>query len=159
MPERIRYEIDLSQPPDLDVPDCLTSRQVTPGDLHGLARLMLDAYIGTIDYEDETLDDAIDEVRGFLENEAAMLDNSFVVEDRGSIVSGILVSMVDDAPFIGYVMTDPAHKRQGLGRAVTSTALRRLAEDGHQKVVFYITEGNIASETLFRSLGAGSDPR
>jgi hypothetical protein len=41
-----------------------------------------------------------------------------------------------------------------LARLVTTTALERLAHDGHDKVVLYIKEGNTPSEALFRSIGA-----
>ncbi len=115
---------------------------------------MLDAYRDTIDYDDETLEDAIDEVRSFLENNTALLHRSYLVEDDGTIVSAVLVSRAEGRPFIGYVMTLPSHKNQGLARLVTSTALERLAGDGHETVVLYITEGNIPSEALFRSVGA-----
>ena len=115
---------------------------------------MLDAYEGTIDYEGETLDDAIGEVRGFLESESALLDRSYVVEDEGKVVSGVLVSMVEGVPFIGYVMTVPSHKNQGLARLVVGVALNHLAADGHESAALYITEGNAASEALFRSVGA-----
>lgn len=115
---------------------------------------MLDAYEGTIDYEGETFDDAIEEVRGFLESESSLLGRSFVLEDRGRIVSGVLVSMVESVPFIGYVMTIPSYKNQGLARRVVGVALDRLADDGHNSVALYITDGNVASEALFRSVGA-----
>jgi len=48
-----RYEIDLTSP--VPVPDVENAfaRSVTRDDLDSLARLMLDAYVGTIDYEGE----------------------------------------------------------------------------------------------------------
>lgn len=115
---------------------------------------MLDAYVGTIDYEGEDLDDAKEEVRSFLEDPDSMLDRSYVVEDQGQMVSAILVSMSGSQPFIGYVMTVPSHKRQGLARLVVTHAMRGLAADGHERVALYITDGNTPSESLFRTLGA-----
>lgn len=115
---------------------------------------MLDAYVGTIDYEDEGLEDAIEEVRSFLDDGDALLDRSYLVEDDGTIVSAVLVSLYEGMPFVGYVMTLPPHKDQGLARLVTVTALERLAADGHETVVLYITAGNTPSEALFRSVGA-----
>ena len=56
---------------------------------------MLDAYIDTTDYEDEDLDDALDEVRSFFENGHALLDHSYLVEMEGTIASAILVSLFD----------------------------------------------------------------
>jgi len=152
--EKLRYEIDLPKSvptPGSDVG--LRIRTVTPADLAGLARLMLDAYVGTIDYEGENLDDATDEVRSFLDDDDSMLDRSYIVEDEGEVVSAVLVSMSQGRPFIGYVMTLPSHKKQGLARLVITQAMKRLADDGHERVVLYITDGNTPSENLFRSLG------
>lgn len=115
---------------------------------------MLDAYVGTIDYEGEDFDDALEEVRSFLTNARSRLDRSFVVEDDGEIVSAVLVSVGEDGPFIGYVMTLPSHKGRGLARHVLHHALSHLAADGYARVVAYITDGNVASEGLFHSIGA-----
>ena len=61
MPEKLRYEIDISSPvPPVEAGDDLQIRTVAQGDLAGLARLMLDAYVGTIDYEGETLEQAVE---------------------------------------------------------------------------------------------------
>lgn len=154
VPEKLRYEIDLSSPRPAPDPGMWLVRPVSPDDLHGLARLMLDAYRGTIDYEDETLDDAEAEVRSFFEDASAKPERSYVVEDEGDLVSAILVLVDETSPFIGYVMTTASHKNRGLASLVTSTALDHLRRDGHEKVILYITEGNTASEALFRSLGA-----
>jgi RimJ/RimL family protein N-acetyltransferase len=62
--------------------------------------------------------------------------------------------MLDDEPFISIVMTHPSYKRKGYGTAVVRATLDSLRDKGHEKVVFYITEGNTASETLFKNLGA-----
>jgi predicted GNAT family acetyltransferase len=155
VPEKLRYEIDLSNPVPIPAsPVGLRIRTVSPPDLARLARLMLDAYVGTIDFEDEDLDDAMEEVRSFLDDDASLLDRSYLVEDDGQIVSAVLVSMAQGRPFIGYVMTLPSHKKQGLARLGVTHVLKRLADDGHESVVLYITEGNTPSEGLFRSVGA-----
>jgi len=152
-----RYEIDLTSP--VPVPDVENAfvRSVTRDDLDGLARLMLDAYVGTIDYEDEELDDAVDEIRSYLDR-GPLLQHSFVAELGREIASAVLVSLLDNTPFIGYVMTLPAHKGEGLAQLVTTSSMSSLAEDGHRNIVLYITEGNKPSEALFRSVGAVPTP-
>ncbi len=92
MERKIRYEIDLTHSiPAVEIGRPKV-RPITTDDLDGLARLMLDAYIDTIDYEDEDLDDALDQVRSFFENGHALLDHSYLVEIEGTIASAILVS-------------------------------------------------------------------
>lgn len=153
MPQKLRYEIDLSDLTPVASHD-LQVRSISRDDLEDLARLMLDAYVGTIDYEDEDLEDAMEEVRSFLDDGRALLDRSYLVEADGSIASAVLVSLFEGRPFISYVMTLASHKNQGLARLVTAIALERLADDGHETVDLYITEGNAPSEALFRSVGA-----
>jgi predicted GNAT family acetyltransferase len=154
VPQKLRYEIDLGHPIPTAPSDYLPVRSVSRDDLDGLARLMLDAYVGTIDYDDENLEDAIEEVRSFFDDGEPLLDRSYVVESDGTILSAILLSLAEGRPFIGYVMTLPSHKSRGLARLVTTIAMERLAGDGHERVVLYITDGNTASEALFRSVGA-----
>lgn len=154
VPQKLRYEIDLSGLTPVPTLQDLRVRSISQGDLEDLARLMLDAYVGTIDYEDENLEDAMEEVRSFLDDDLALLDRSYVVDDDGTIASAVLVSLSEGRPFIGYVMTSASHKNRGLARLVTTTALECLAGDGHETVILYITEGNTPSEELFRSVGA-----
>ena len=152
MGHKIRYEIDLEGPlPGVESDDW---RPVTEEDRDGLAELMLDAYRGTIDYEGETLEDAIHEVTRFLRDDDSMLEHSLAVEVDGALGSAVLVSMLRDEPFIGYVMTRRDHKRTGLARHLVAAALGGLAGAGHRRVTFYITDGNEASERLFASLGS-----
>jgi len=155
---KLRYEIDLTHPVRTVPLDGHDMRSITPDDLHGLARLMLDAYVGTIDYEGENLDDAVGEVRSYLENGHPLLDRSYLAESEAGIVSAVLVSLSEGIPFIGYVMTAPDYKSLGLGRLVTTASLAALAQDGYEKVVFYITEGNLPSEALFGAVGAVLTP-
>lgn len=154
---KIRYEIDLDAHAAEHQISPEGARRVSAEDLHALASLMLDAYIGTIDYDGEDHGDAVSEVGAYL-TDVPLLDHSYTIEIGGELASAVLVSLIDDQPFIGYVMTRAEHKNKGLARMVTTRALISLAESGHDRVVFYITEGNLASEALFRSLGAAPLP-
>jgi len=132
-------------------------RTIKPDDAGALARLMLEAYRGTIDSEDETLDDAIAEIDSYFDANP-MLDSSFLIERDGNLVSAVLVSLIDEGPFVSYVITVPAHKNKGFGGRVTAAALDSLGARGHDEVAFYITVGNTPSEALFTRLGAVVDP-
>jgi hypothetical protein len=128
-------------------------RSVEAGDADALARHMLDSYMGTIDYDGETLEDAISEVGGYFDS-SALLEHSFVATSGDGVVSAVLVTLDGGQPFIAYVMTTPSHKNQRLARLVTATAMSSLAGAGHDEAHLYITDGNVESEALFRALGA-----
>lgn len=151
---KVHYEIDLTNlaygaPIEVD----MSLRRIGQSDHGALARLMLDAYVGTIDFDDETLDDASNEVGWWL-RAAPMLDHSLVLERDGHLLSAVLVSERDLVPFIAYVMTDPDHKRTGLADVVVRACLHSLRSTGGQRVEFAITRGNTASERLFARVGA-----
>ena len=150
---KIRYEVALAPHRDIADPVGFVTRNVVASDRDALARLMLDAYVGTIDYEGETISEALDEVDGWFAG-SSLLEHSFVavVDDR--LVSAALAMWIDDAPFVAIVMTEPASKKAGFGRVVTACSLSSMANAGHDFAVLYVTEGNTASERLFTSLGA-----
>jgi RimJ/RimL family protein N-acetyltransferase len=148
---RSRYVIDLSGVPPSRLGDDV--RAISLDDAEALAHLMLEAYRGTIDYEGEDIDDARAEISSFFDGDP-MLEHSWAAVVDRALASAVLVSMFEDAPFISYVMTHPEFKNQGWGGRVVAATLAALADAGHHEVALYITDGNLPSEALFRSLGA-----
>jgi len=129
-------------------------RAPAPDDADGLAQLMLDAYLGTIDYDGENVEDARTEIDEYFSSDP-MLDCSRVVEIDGELAAATLVSIWEEgAPLVAYVMTRSVRKGQGLARVVLVAALDCLARTAKRQVHAFITEGNTASERLFASLGA-----
>ena len=150
-PIKVSYEIDLtSWAPPSDRP---THRSLRPSDREALAQLMLDAYIGTIDYEGETLADAIREVDDWFAG-SPMLEHSMAIVLHDRLVSAVLVMELDGAPFIAIVMTHPDEKKAGLARSAVEASLASIRRAGHRRATLSITKGNVASERLFASVGA-----
>lgn len=152
-PAKARYQIDLTAALPRSSPAGIDIRQLRPSDRDALAHLMLDAYVGTIDYEGETLTEATDEIDSWLED-GPLLDHSYGAVLNGQLLSAVLVVEADHIPLIGYVMTAADHKGNGLGGAVTSEAVVSLKNSGYPHAVLYITKGNTPSERLFEGLGA-----
>jgi L-amino acid N-acyltransferase YncA len=161
MPNRFEYFLDLS---DLD--QCSSSMTVSdlrfraaqPTDAQVLGELMLDAYKGTIDYDDETLDDAVNEVQAYLAGERggqALLSVSRLAFEGSVPVSACLAGDWHErqCPMIAYVMTRAQWKNLGVGQQVLCAVLQALRDQGHREVRAVITEGNTPSERLFGRLG------
>jgi L-amino acid N-acyltransferase YncA len=145
-------------PPAKAAPAGLSLRTPEAGDLRALAELMHEAYRGTIDYEGETLTEAVDEVQRYLApgvKNQALLEHSALLTDGTILVSACLAMHWSrrNCPSIAYVISHPQWKRRGLARRVVAEALSRPTNDGHLEVRTIITEGNAASEGLFLSLG------
>ena len=122
-------------------------------DGEALAILMLDAYNGTIDSDGtETLDDARDEVQGYLTG-APMLEHSFVALDGDQPVAAVLISCHDGIPLMAYVMTAAGHKGEGLASALTTCALASLHAAGERQAHLWVTRGNTYAERIYDRLG------
>ena len=126
----------------------------TPDDADALARLMLDAYDGTIDYEGETIVEARDEVARYFGGRP-LLETSWLRVGGGEIVSALLAShwAGRGCPIVSYVMTSPRLKGTGAATELLARTLRSLADAGHDEVRAVITEGNLPSERLFLRAG------
>jgi RimJ/RimL family protein N-acetyltransferase len=126
----------------------------TPVDAELLARLMLDAYLGTIDYEGETIVEARDEVARYFAG-TPLLEHSWLHVVDGPPVSVCLVSHWGErgCPIVSYVMTAPDWKSRGLATELLEQSLASLAETGPTELRAVITEGNLPSEAVFRRAG------
>lgn len=161
MAKRFEYRLDLGEA-GIEAPlPVFPGIQLKPAlisDGDALAALMIDAYRGTIDYDDETIEDALDEIHAYMDGQrggAPLLSVSRLAFRRDELISACLVAEWDDRsqPIIAYVMTRADAKRQGLARNLLITVLILLSEAGHSEVRAVITDGNTASERLFKNLG------
>jgi hypothetical protein len=153
-PERHRYRISLVARPARSLPEPpFLIRHPVPDDRDRLAELMLDSYIGTIDYDGEGIEEAQAEADGYLTGEP-MLDCSWVVEDGHLLLAAVLVSLWEKRPLVGYVMTRAAAKGQGVAGLLLEKSITELKSRGWQSVDAFITSGNTPSERLFARAGA-----
>ena len=161
MARRLEYSIDLCAVGGL--PTVVRSgridlREIVSEDSEMLGELMLESYRGTSDYEGETLEDAVEEIRAYLGGDRggeALLTESRVALAGPVAVAACLVSHwgARQTPLITYVMTRSDWKRRGVGRLVLTEALRALRGSGWSEARAVITEGNEPSERLFLRLG------
>ncbi|HEY7469838.1 MAG TPA: GNAT family N-acetyltransferase [Acidimicrobiia bacterium] len=136
----------LSEPPFL-------IRHPRSDDRDRLAELMLDSYIGTIDYEGEGIDEAEAEIDDYLAG-SPMLGCSWVAEDAELLLAAVLVSQWDERPLFGYVMTRAAAKGHGVAATLVEKSIDSLRAEGWETVDAFITSGNTPSERLFARAGA-----
>jgi RimJ/RimL family protein N-acetyltransferase len=130
--------------------------QITDSD--ALAELMIEAYRGTIDYDGETLNDAIAEVRAFFAAQRGgepLVNISRLAFTSTQLIGACLVADWQErqSPLIAYVMTHVKWKNQGIGKILLGAVLQNLHEQDYQEVRAVITEGNDVSERLFARMG------
>ena len=143
-----RYSLNLAE--QMSWETGLNVSDLREADTQALANLMLDAYRNTIDWEDETLQDAVDEINGFLAGQA-LLNESLVLSDEQGYQCACLVTYLEkqEAPLIAYIMTAARAKKTGLAHRLLQEVLYRLQVAGYARVLAAITDGNVPSETLF----------
>jgi hypothetical protein len=112
-PVRLRYRIAITERPTGHRADLsLVARNPVPGDRDGLAELVLDAYIGTIDYHREGIEDARGEIDDYLAGDP-ILECSWVAQEGDLLLAAILDSRWEEAPLVGYIMTRTSVKAEG----------------------------------------------
>lgn len=131
------------------------SRSPTEHDKLELAQLLLDAYRGTIDQEQETIDQALAGVQRTFGGEYGpfMRAESRVVEREGKLVSATLLTRWQDRPFIAYAVTHPHWQRQGLARSSMLSAMHALHVSGNELLSLVVTLKNEPALNLYESLG------
>jgi L-amino acid N-acyltransferase YncA len=161
MTNRNEYSLKLSEyrRTDASLNDAvLRIRPVQAADTLLLAELMIDAYRGTIDYDDETFDDGLAEVNAFIVGERGgppWLAMSYLALVDSHVVGACLTGEWSERqlPVIAYVLTSANWKKQGVGRQLLFRVLDALNENSYPEVRAVITEGNTPSENLFLKIG------
>ena len=130
-------------------------RSPTEGDIEALGELMYRAYLGTIDYEDETVDQSVEEIRKTYRGDYGRFDpeHSSVAERGGLLASATLITRWQDRPFVAFSMTDPRFGRQGLARASLERSMALLRHDGEHELRLVVTLANEPAFNLYESLG------
>lgn len=142
----------------LQLPVGILGRAASLDDAAMLAELMLDAYRNTIDYEGESITEAISEVDSYFSRSSmdpTVASHSLVLVFHDTIVCACLLEFWQkrSVPFVSFVMSRSTHKRQGLATFALQEAIDRLQQAGWAELRTIITENNAASEALFANAG------
>lgn len=153
-PERLLYRLRLPSVflagERLDV----SLRNVGDSDDVALGQLMEAAYAGTIDEDLGDNADGLIEIQDWRANGGDPTASVVAVDPTGVIVAASLITAIDDkTSLLGYVITAPERKRDGVATAVVSLSLVELAVRGTQTVIAAVTVGNVASERLMSRFG------
>lgn len=130
-------------------------RPPTPEDIQKLAALMLAAYRGTVDDEEETIEEALIEVHKTFDGEHGpfLPACSRVVVIGDELVSATPLTRWKDRPFVAFAMTAPHWKRKGLARACMINSMQDVLAAGDDKLSLVVTVANVAALTLYQRLG------
>jgi len=132
-------------------------RNISDKDIRSLGILMWESYQGTIDYEGETLEDAILEIHETINGKyGPLLERcSFFIEENGQALSACLMTWSEEMklPLLAFSMTHPDFKNQGMGTFLLKKGINALLIQGHKELYLVVTEGNIAARHLYEKIG------
>lgn len=130
-------------------------RTFKQADVPALGDLMYRAYLDTVDYEGETQEDAVAEVRKTVQGEYGEFvpSCSTVVERSGSLLSATLITRFQGRPFVAFTITDPGFWFQGLARECMQQAMSELFARGERELRLAVTLANAPAVKLYCNLG------
>jgi len=158
MTKRFEYQLKLDKARFVSLSvNKIVWRNPSPEDKQILADLMLDAYRDTIDYDGETIEDALNEVQSYFSgiSDLVWFESSWLAFVDKKLACACLVSFWNDrnVPLIAYVMTSAEFKGKHLATAAVYRSLQSLIDGGYDEIRAVITDGNIPSERVFARLG------
>jgi ribosomal protein S18 acetylase RimI-like enzyme len=130
-------------------------RSFDPADVQTLGALMYRAYLNTIDYEGETLEQSIAEVVKTIQGDYGpfVASCSMLVLRQGSPVSATLITRFENRPFVAFTFTDQAFAGQGLARMAMQAAMAELLRQGERELRLVVTLANAPAVALYTKLG------
>lgn len=125
-----------------------------------MGEAFLDAYLDTIDYEGEDVEDAIAEVRDLFAGAYGRLlpEVSGCILNNGSVVSALFATESGDGVFLPYVLTTKKNSGQGCATRLIERAILQAKHSGYRFIELYVTKGNDRAEGLYRRLGFKDAP-
>jgi predicted GNAT family acetyltransferase len=132
-------------------------RNISAKDMRSLGMLMLESYRGTIDYDGETEEDAISEIRETINGKyGALLEQcSFLVEEDGQALSSCIItwSEKEKLPLLAFSMTHPDFKNQGMAAFLLKKSISALLAQGYKELYLVVTDGNVEAQHLYEKMG------
>lgn len=120
-----------------------------------LAKHFFYSFKGTIDDEDETIAEWLQEVKkSFQGGHGPLLkEHSFYIEEGKKIIGSAVVSLFRGVPLVIYVAVDPDKRGQGLSKKLLQQMFYSFEESSYQEIFLVVTPGNFPAETLYKKMG------
>ena len=130
-------------------------RLIEDDDLPAVATLMVESYRGTVDYDDEDADAALEELQGTADGaNGTPLRSAWLMytDGSGDPVSAVITTLWRGRPLIAYTFTSPAQQRQGLSTSLIESVAELVAGRGDRLVSLVVTRSNPAMG-MYEKLG------
>ncbi|MBP1041923.1 GNAT family N-acetyltransferase [Vagococcus sp. BWB3-3] len=130
-------------------------QDITSVKITDLASLFSESFAGTVDDEQETLEEWCEEIRAFSLNKYGPFinDASFVVTHDDMPIAAITCSLFKNVPLITYIVTHPNFQRQSLGKELLNKLIASLKSLQYTTVYLVASNNNLPAISLYESMG------
>ena len=130
-------------------------KRITPNDTLKIAQTMLQSYMGTVDQQEETLDEALEEVAKILNDGYGpyIKNASFFIEKNNEACAVICINLWENKPLITEIFVGKSYVNQGLASTLIKRSMHELFLMGHEEIVLYVTVKNVSAVKLYEKLG------
>jgi len=130
-------------------------RVMSREDIPNLGRLFLSAYVGTVDYEGESEQNAIAVVRSTFDGEFGEFlgQASVVMERKDELVSASFITLWDGQPLLAFSVTALADKGSGFAGECITASMQVLEHAGYKELNLFVTTTNAPALSVYRRLG------
>lgn len=130
-------------------------KEITQHDVTKVAATMLEAYEGTIDQQEETLEEAILEVEKIIKNGygAFISEASFWIEMNDEAAAVICINLWNGTPLITEIYTGKKYLHQGMANLLIRTSMNTLYQMGYDVIELNVTVANVKAIDLYEKIG------
>lgn len=124
-------------------------------DITKVAATMLEAYEGTVDQQEETLQEAILEVEKILNDGYGpfIAEASYWIEMNDEAAAVICINLWNEKPLITEIYTGKKFLHQGMANTLIRASMNKLNRMGYGEMALNVTVENSSALHLYEKLG------
>lgn len=128
---------------------------ITQKDITKIATSMLEAYEGTVDQQEETVEEAILEVEKIMKDGYGpfIAEASYWIEMNDEAAAVICINLWDEKPLITEIYTGKKFLHQGMASMLIRKSMDTLNHMGYDEIILNVTAENSNALHLYKKLG------
>ncbi|PUB11396.1 acetyltransferase (GNAT) family protein [Paenisporosarcina sp. OV554] len=130
-------------------------KPITQQDIMKVAATMLEAYEGTVDQQEDTLQEAILEVNKIIKDGYGpfIAEASYWIEMNNEAAAVICINLWDKKPLITEIYTGKKFLHQGMASTLITKSMNTLKLMGYDELILNVTAENSDALHLYKKLG------
>lgn len=128
---------------------------ITQKDITKIAAAMFEAYEGTVDQQEETVEEAILEVEKIINDGYGpfIAEASYWIEMEDEAAAVICINLWDEKPLITEIYTGKKFLHQGMASTLIRKSMDTLNHMGYDEIILNVTAENSNALHLYEKLG------